>query len=57
MKEFNFTIKLTGQGLGYVSAKNIEEAKLKIANGDWDDIYDHVDIEYGNLIDIKETKN
>jgi len=54
MKEFNFTIKMTGKGLGVISAENIEEAKEMIKSGDWDDIYDHVDIEYGELIDIEE---
>jgi hypothetical protein len=37
-----------------VSAENMEEAKEKIKAGDYDDIYDEVDTQQGEIIDIYE---
>lgn len=54
MKTFSFRIYATCIGLGCVTAETIEEAKKKIDDGGWDDIYDNVDFDYGKLIDIEE---
>jgi len=54
MKTFHFTIEENSIGKGYVSAENIEEAKQKINNGEWDDIYDTVGTTYGDIIEIEE---
>ena len=55
MKVFNFTIKMTSIGKGYVVAENIEEAKDKVNDGDWSDIYDEVGRNYGEIIEIEES--
>jgi len=54
MKTFYFTIEERSIGKGYVSAENIEEAKKKINDGDWEDIYDTVGVTYGDIIEIEE---
>jgi len=54
MPQYNFLIETTSKGRGYVYADTIGEAKEKIINGDYEDIYDHVDEEYGEIIDIYE---
>lgn len=54
MPRYDFLIEATSKGRGYVHAANIEEAKEKIINGDYEDIYDHVDEDYGDIIDIYE---
>lgn len=56
LKNYKFSIKMSGIGLGYVSAKSLKEAKEKIANHEWDDIYDHVDVEYDEVIEIEEDE-
>lgn len=56
MKDFQFSIKMTSKGLGYLSAETLEEAKEKIKNEEWDDIYDEIGQEFGELIEITETK-
>ncbi len=53
-KFYNFDIEITRIGKGYVYAKNIEEAKEKINEHDWDDIYDESDGEFGEILEIKE---
>ena len=55
MKSFYFTIQMSSIGKGYVSAENIEEAKQKVKDGDWDDIYDEVGTNYGDIIEIEEN--
>jgi len=54
MKTFYFTIEESSIGKGYVLAENIEEAKKKVNDGDWEDIYDTVGTTYGNIIEIEE---
>lgn len=53
MPTFKFSIETKSVGLGYVNADTLEEAKEKIANEEWDDIYDEVNVTFGELIDIK----
>lgn len=55
MKTFYFTIEMGKIGKGIVKANNIEEAKEKIACRDWQDIYDEVGDEYGDIIEIQEV--
>ena len=54
MPSYNFTIEMTSIGKGYVEADSLEEAKAKIKRGDWEDIYDEVDTQCGDLIEIYE---
>mgnify|MGYP000953611445 CR=1 FL=1 len=54
-KTFAFTISSKCIERGYVVASNLEEAKEKIANEEWDDIYDTIDTTYEELIDIEES--
>lgn len=51
---FFFTIEERSIGKGYVEADNIEEARKKVNDGDWDDIYDTVGTTYGDIIEIEE---
>lgn len=53
-KSFNFLIEQTCIGKGYVTADTKEEAIKKIKNGEYDDIYDTVDYEDGDIIEIEE---
>ena len=57
MKCFNFLIEMSSIGKGYVYADSIEEAREKIKNGDYDDIYDEVGSERGDIIEITECKD
>lgn len=54
MATYSFEIELQGIGLGCVEADSKEEAIKKINNGEYEDIYDHVNIEYGKIIDIEK---
>ena len=54
MNCYNFTIEMTSIGKGYVYAESLEEAKKKLKDHEWDDIYDEVGTEYGDIIEIKE---
>jgi len=51
---YQFKIKMTSVGLGYVEADSLEEARKLINSGDYDDIYDEVDCEHGEIIEIWE---
>jgi hypothetical protein len=53
MKNYQFSIEIKSIGLGCVKAESLEEAKEKIKNKDWDDIYETVGAEYGDLIEIE----
>ena len=53
-KCYNFDIEITRIGKGYVYAKDVEEAKEKINENDWGDIYDEVDGEFGEILKITE---
>jgi len=57
MKCYNFLIEMTSKGKGYVYADSLEEAKEKINNGDYDDIYDEVGSECGDIIEITEGED
>lgn len=54
MPTYRFLIEIVSMGKGYVEADSIEEAKQKIEDEDWDDIYDVTDEEYGEIIEIEE---
>lgn len=54
MPSYRFLIEITSTGKGYVEADSIEEARQKIEDGDWDDIYDQTDEEFGEIIEIEE---
>jgi len=51
-KCFKFIIEQVCKGLGYVYADSQEEAIELIKQRNYDDIYDTVDIEDGEIIDI-----
>ena len=53
-KYYNFTIEINHIGKGYVYASDLEEAKEKINEHDWNDIYDETDTEFGEILEIKE---
>ena len=53
-KCYNFTIEINHIGKGYVYAKDIWEAKEKINEHDWNDIYDETDTEFGEILEIEE---
>lgn len=53
-KFYNFEIEMINVGKGYVTADSIEEAKEKILNGDYGDIYDESFVEFGEVLDIYE---
>lgn len=55
MAYYNFTIEMTSIGKGWVEADSLEEARKKINAGDYDDIYDQVGEECGDIIEIYET--
>lgn len=57
MKCFNFLIEMNSIGKGYVYANSLEEAREKIKNGDYEDIYNEVGNEYGDIIEITESKD
>lgn len=54
MKDYQFKIKVTGIGFGVLRAKDLEAAKKKIKEEEWDDILDINDCEYGEVIEIIE---
>lgn len=53
-KCYNFKIEINSVGEGYVYAKDVEDAKEKINEHDWDDIYDETDREFGEILEIEE---
>ena len=53
---YTFSIEVISTGKGYVYAESLEEAKKKLKNHEWDDIYDTVDTEYGDIIEIYLNK-
>lgn len=54
MKYFKFSIEQKCIGLGYVYAETKEEAREKILKEEYDDIYDTVSYEDGEIIDIED---
>ena len=54
MPSYRFLIEITSTGKGYVEADSIEAARQKIEDGDWDDIYDQTNEEFGEIIEIEE---
>lgn len=57
MPTYSFLIEIKSIGKGYVEADSIEEARQKIEDGDYDDIYDEVGEEFGEIIDIEEDED
>jgi len=57
MKCYDFKINMTSIGKGYVYADSLEEAKEKINNGDYYDIYDQVGEECSDIIEITEGED
>lgn len=56
-KCYDFVIRTSCKKYGYVYASSLKEAKKKIANKEWDDIYDEDDEEeFEKLIEIKEIE-
>ena len=53
---YYFTVEQSSIGKGYVKADSEEEARMKISSGNYDDIYDEVGLEIGNIIEIWEGK-
>lgn len=53
---YYFTVEQSSIGKGYVKADSEEEARMKISSGNYDDIYDEVGREIGNIIEIWEGK-
>lgn len=53
-KTFSFRVKASSIGCGCVTANTVEEAIEKIKKDDWDDIYDTINTEYGEIISIEE---
>ena len=54
MKEFQFDFIGTQGGYGIVYADNVEEAKRKILNGEYEDIMDTWDMEITEVTNIEE---
>jgi hypothetical protein len=53
MNTYKFEIEVRMKGLGYVYAETLEEAREKIELEEWQDIYDQVDEEYGEIYKIE----
>lgn len=54
---YNFTAKMKCIGAGCVEANSIEEAKEKIMNEEYEDIYDMTDFEILDVIEINEGED
>lgn len=57
MKSYRFEVKMECVGTGWVTANSLEEAKQKILNNDYEDIYDMCDHEIAEIIDIEEEQD
>lgn len=55
MKLYRFEVSMKCVGIGCVAADSLEEAKEKILDGEYDDIYDMTDHEVVDVIDVEET--
>lgn len=53
-KTYNFTCEMKSTGRGYVEADSIDEAKEKILNGEYEDIYDEYDTEILSVNEVEE---
>lgn len=51
-KVFEFKLTVSSIVSGYVSARDAEEAKEKIGEGEWDEIYNEDYTEFGDLLDL-----
>lgn len=50
---YNFTVEMKNTGKGYVEADSIEEAKKKILEDHYEDIYDTCDEKIVSVISIE----
>ena len=55
-KSYSFEIEMINIGKGCVEADSLEEAKQKIKDGDYYDIYDESFVDFGELVDIWESE-
>ena len=53
-KQYTFEVKQTNKARGVVLAESKEEAKEKIMNYEYEDIFDEYDTEIVEVLDIKE---
>ena len=53
-KQYTFEVKQTNKARGVVLAGSKEEAKEKILNYEYEDIFDEYDTEVVEVLDIKE---
>lgn len=51
-KVFEFKLTVSSIISGYVSAKDADEAREKIKDGEWDDIYNENYTEFGDILDL-----
>lgn len=57
MKTYQFDFNATQRGYGVVCADNVEEAKRKILEGDYDDIIDTYDMEITEITNIEKVED
>lgn len=53
---YRFTVSMTCTGYGIVEADSIDEAKVKIFNNEYEDIYEHEDFQVLGLIELEEDE-
>jgi hypothetical protein len=57
MKTYQFDFNATQRGYGVVCADNVEEAKRKILEGDYEDIIDTYDMEITEITNIEKVED